>query len=48
MSRKGRVAVGGDADLVVLESGGVSDVMARGAWMLRSGATRVRGVFERA
>ena len=42
-------AVRGDADLVVLEPDGrVSDVMARGQWMVRGGEARVRGTFERA
>ena len=44
---KGAVAVGGDADLVVLDgSGAVRDVMARGAWHVRDGATVRRGTFE--
>lgn len=38
LTGKGRVRVGYDADLVVLESSGtVRDVMARGRWLLRSG-----------
>jgi beta-aspartyl-dipeptidase (metallo-type) len=49
LERKGRVAAGADADLVVLdESGDVAEVMARGRWHVRSGAPVVRGTFERA
>jgi beta-aspartyl-dipeptidase (metallo-type) len=48
LPRKGRLAAGADADLVVLdESGGAADVMARGRWHLRSGRPVVRGTFER-
>jgi beta-aspartyl-dipeptidase (metallo-type) len=44
---KGRVAPGGDADLVVLdEDHGVADVMARGVWVVRDGRPVVRGTFE--
>ncbi|GJG87058.1 isoaspartyl dipeptidase [Gemmatimonadetes bacterium T265] len=44
---KGAVAVGGDADLVVLDpAGGVRDVMARGVWHVRGGAAVRRGTFE--
>ncbi len=47
LHRKGRIAVGMDADLVVLGRGGVvADVMARGRWMLRDGEPVVRGMFE--
>jgi beta-aspartyl-dipeptidase (metallo-type) len=46
---KGRVAVGADADLVVLDAvGGVREVMARGAWHLRGGEVVRRGSFEAA
>jgi beta-aspartyl-dipeptidase (metallo-type) len=45
---KGIVAVGADADLVVLEGdGGVRDVMARGAWHVRAGRAVRGGTFER-
>jgi beta-aspartyl-dipeptidase (metallo-type) len=48
LERKGRVAAGADADLVVLdEAGGVSDVMSRGRWHVRAGASVVRGTFEK-
>jgi len=44
---KGRVAVGGDADLVVLEvSGGIRDVMALGQWHVRQGEQARWGTFE--
>lgn len=47
-ARKGRVAVGADADLVVLdERHAVAEVMARGRWMVRNGAPAVRGTFEK-
>ena len=48
LSRKGRLAAGSDADLVVLDDGGaVQDVMARGRWHVRAGQALVRGTFER-
>jgi beta-aspartyl-dipeptidase (metallo-type) len=47
LSRKGHLAAGADADLVVLDNaGGVADVMARGRWHVRDGKTVVRGTFE--
>lgn len=48
--RKGRLCVGGDADLVVLgppgSASGAEDVMMGGAWAVRSGAALRRGLFE--
>jgi beta-aspartyl-dipeptidase (metallo-type) len=47
LPRKGRLAAGADADLVVLdEAGGVADVMARGRWHVQAGRVVVRGTFE--
>jgi beta-aspartyl-dipeptidase (metallo-type) len=47
LARKGRLAVGCDADLVVLEdAGGVAEVMARGRWHVQGGRAVVRGTFE--
>ena len=47
LARKGRLAAGSDADLVVLdEAGGVGDVMARGRWHVQGGRPVVRGTFE--
>jgi beta-aspartyl-dipeptidase (metallo-type) len=47
LDRKGRVAAGADADLVVLDGEGrVRDVMARGRWHVRNGETLIRGSFE--
>lgn len=48
LPHKGRIGVGFDADLVVLSaSHEVADVMARGRWLVREGAPRVFGTFER-
>lgn len=47
LERKGRVATGADADLVVLDPDGtIRDVMARGRWHVRDGVLVVRGTFE--
>lgn len=47
LSSKGRIAVGQDADLVVLDTNaGVTDVMARGLWHVRDGKPVVHGPFE--
>ncbi len=45
--RKGQIAPGLDADLVVLDAGfGVVDVLAGGRWLVRDGVPTVRGLFE--
>ncbi len=47
LTGKGHIAVGADADMVVLDAnGGIRDVMANGAWHLRDGRTVLRGTFE--
>lgn len=49
LAGKGRIAVGADADLVVLDdNGGISDVMARGVWHVQEGRQQVTGTFEAA
>jgi beta-aspartyl-dipeptidase (metallo-type) len=48
LARKGHLAAGADADLVVLnEENRVTDVMARGRWHVQEGRSTVRGTFER-
>ncbi len=48
LAHKGRLAVGADADLVVLdEAHGIREVMARGRFVVRAGEPVVRGTFER-
>jgi beta-aspartyl-dipeptidase (metallo-type) len=45
--RKGRLAPGADADLVVLDqTGAPAEVMALGRWHVRAGRPVVRGMFE--
>jgi beta-aspartyl-dipeptidase (metallo-type) len=47
LRHKGRLTVGADADLVVLDTaGGAAEVMARGRWHVREGRPVVRGTFE--
>jgi beta-aspartyl-dipeptidase (metallo-type) len=47
LSGKGRVAVGADADLLILDAeGSVAEVMVRGRWLVRGGVPVVRGTFE--
>ena len=50
LTGKGRIRVGGDADLVVLGASGsrtgAEDVMMKGAWFVRTGTALRRGMFE--
>ena len=47
LKNKGNLAVGTDADLVVLDAGHrIRDVMARGVWHVRNGVQRMFGTFE--
>jgi beta-aspartyl-dipeptidase (metallo-type) len=47
LTQKGRITVGADADLVVLDDNGrVQDVMANGMWHVRNGTPIVGGTFE--
>jgi beta-aspartyl-dipeptidase (metallo-type) len=47
LMQKGRITVGADADLVMLDdNGGVQDVMANGMWHVRAGTPIRGGTFE--
>jgi beta-aspartyl-dipeptidase (metallo-type) len=49
LQRKGRIEVGSDADLVVLNGdGAAAEVMAGGRWHVRGGVPTVRGPLEQA
>jgi len=48
LAGKGEIAVGADADLVVLDADAdIDDVMARGVWHVRDGVAVRAGLFER-
>ncbi|MCC7247662.1 MAG: beta-aspartyl-peptidase, partial [Lysobacter sp.] len=48
LAGKGEIAVGADADLVLLDdAAGIDDVMARGVWHVRGGVVVRTGLFER-
>lgn len=47
LRRKGRIAVGYDADLLVLDGDAPRTVMARGRWAVRDGVPIAKGRFER-
>ncbi len=47
LAGKGEIAIGADADLVILDAAGnVSDVMAQGVWHIRNGEVLRAGLFE--
>jgi beta-aspartyl-dipeptidase (metallo-type) len=47
LKNKGKVAVGADADLVVLDQQGrIRDLMARGVWHVEGGVQQIVGTFE--